>query len=1084
MALIDEVRAVCERLAPAGWGELFARHGLDLRAEDLRAELLRELPGIDRGLPGFDDFAAEGARAIEPGRPARSLLYHALASPTVLAGVDGQALGTFPTLAELSLVEDLVFGISPPSLDELAARFPGAPLAIAVFSSEYRPGHETVHRRHADLSLARTGVARVGTAEPQYDPGRRGFLPFIEGDPHAFGVLPARYAAYVAVRLRGREELFGPMNFSLREFLDGTGPGDGSRRFWVPLHKLFSGHECLRGLELSVELEAHHLNEKLCRVHRELRRHGHDTGVPDAELDQPPFRFSAGIAAFSQRPGDGPGVLEPVVHERLVEPAERGGEPVTFAVPPNPQHGLGPSMLVPSDDDFRHAPEFVHVRQLVGPDGEEVDLNDDPNVVDRVRAGGYRARHYVDFTGDGWVEALCPELAVELPRSLPAYSLVTAPDFYPSTEQRELVEWWLQRLPAEIRERVWGTRPLALSDERLVANLQLQGAGFRTDDDTITAIVSLPAVGPPAQRPIGRSFVARHPHLPDGAAGVFAPGWDTSRDRTDGVAHLATYGLGSPFPEDAKLCAALSAFWPAAAPDSGRSFSRSFPTTTPLTDEELGSTGELPWDGVPGPRPSEDGSALEYASFDHVDYVRSALEGSFSLALTGRVGPSEVCRARTRDGARLRVLGRDRARGRRLDARVLPQGRGRRSGPHGGRARGRSAPSRTALSVRLRAPALREDRCRRPPEGARRARRAGHSSGGRAAARAPTARERLLARGAAALATDVAVVGAGPAGASAAIACAQRGLRVLLCELRCFPRERVGETLHPGAEPVLERIGVWDRVREAGFLRHEGIWVGSPECRRFEPYGSDANGPWRGFQAWRADLDAILLERASELGAETLQPCRALEPRLSGCRVTGLRTSAGDIRARIVVDAAGSQHWLARRLGLSLRRRSPRLIARYGYVRGRCAERDEAPAFLSDQSGWTWTAHVRPGVYQWTRLNLTGSPPPADWLPQELRGLEPGPATGAEVGWRALAPSAGPGYYAVGDAATVVDPASSHGVLRALMSGLLAGRLIADGVLDGAEERSGASAYQAWTEDWFERDVTRRDLPQPPSWLA
>jgi len=89
------------------------------------------------------------------------------------------------------------------------------------------------------------------------------------------------------------------------------------------------------------------------------------------------------------------------------------------------------------------------------------------------------------------------------------------------------------------------------------------------------------------------------------------------------------------------LCAALSAFWPAAAPDSGRSFSRSFPTTTPLTDEELGSTGELPWDGVPGPRPSEDGSALEYASFDHVDYVRSALEGSFSLALTGRVGPSE-----------------------------------------------------------------------------------------------------------------------------------------------------------------------------------------------------------------------------------------------------------------------------------------------------------------------------------------------------------------------------------------------------------------------------------------------------------
>ena len=642
MALIDGVRAALGRLEPHGWGELLARHGFNVGAADLRAELLRQLPRIDRSLPGFEDFAAEGRRAIEPGRPARSLLYHALASPGVVAGADGEPLGAFPTPAELCLVEDLVFGISPPTLQQLAARFPGAPLAIAVFASEYRPGHETVHRRHADLCLARTGVARVGTAEPLYDARRRGFLPFVDGDPHGLRVLPARYSAYVAVRLPGQEERFGPMNFSLPERLLGeAGPGDAARRFWVPLHKLFPGTECLRGLNLSLELEAHHLNEKLRRVHRELRRRGHDTGVQGPELDQPPFRFGDGIAELSEDDADGPGLLVPVVHDRLVEPAERAGRPVTLSVPPSTAHGLGPSLLVPSDGGFRHAPEFVHVRRLVRSDGRETDLNDEPDVVARVTGGGYRARHYVDFTGDGWVEALCPELAGALPRSLAAYSLVTAPDFYPSTEQRELVEWWLTRVPRAVRERVWSTPPLALSDERVAANLALQGAGFQPDDDTVTAIVSLPTSGSVAQRPVGRVGVIRHPHLPDGAAGVFAPGWDTSRDRTQGVAHLAAYGLGSPFPEDAKLCAALSAFWPAAAPDSGRSFSQPFPTATPLTDEELGSLGGLPWDGVPGPRPAADGRTLEYASFDHVDYVHSALEGRFSLALTGRVGVSE-----------------------------------------------------------------------------------------------------------------------------------------------------------------------------------------------------------------------------------------------------------------------------------------------------------------------------------------------------------------------------------------------------------------------------------------------------------
>ena len=84
MALIDDIQVVCDRLAGAGWRALLHRHGLNIGTPDLAAESARELTGINRTVPGFQDFHPDAGRGIEPGVPCMSLLYHALASPGVI----------------------------------------------------------------------------------------------------------------------------------------------------------------------------------------------------------------------------------------------------------------------------------------------------------------------------------------------------------------------------------------------------------------------------------------------------------------------------------------------------------------------------------------------------------------------------------------------------------------------------------------------------------------------------------------------------------------------------------------------------------------------------------------------------------------------------------------------------------------------------------------------------------------------------------------------------------------------------------------------------------------------------------------
>ena len=672
MSTLDDIRDTLERLKTKGWRELLAAFDFDVDATDLRGELLKPLQigHLQRAIPGFEELSLQCKRAIEPGKPAESLLFHALSSPAVQVSADGSELGGFPSVRDLETVENLVYAIAPANLEDLIADLGDSHLAIAVFAREYRQRKWTVHGAHADVVYSRTGVTHVGTLAPHWDGRARSFSPIEPGDaPFGIRAQPCRYAVYIAAQMRGKPEDFGPFRgdrsfAAARRFsvFPQSRSNDSELDFWVPVHKLFSGADCLSGQDLDIRLMENHVNEKLRRIH--LANMGEDptfdSGFSSSEIDSPPFVVREGLADFLDPQVNGDGVLCATPREKLIEATKRNNQAVGVAVPSQPTNRLAPSFTIPArrrpnlasgtaiPGRAHWAPEWMHVRTWLKPDRSEENLNKRSDVADIVRSAqangtkNYVARHYTDFTADGWLSVTISGLPrSRLARQVPAYSVIAAPDFYPYVSQSDLLDWSLHEVPTSIRERLWAVPPLALCDQRTAPNLSLRsyGAPFRPEDVTVSAIVGQRGS---ASRPVAAGSsqrIDRISYLPDAAAGYYAPGWDTSTDYddSDGAWHLAAYGLGSPFPEDAKLCAALSAFWPAVAPDSARSSDRR--PIAPMTDREVGLEDVPAWDGIVGPRRVvEDGrDYFETDDFDHVDYVYKALEGHFSLSETAKV---------------------------------------------------------------------------------------------------------------------------------------------------------------------------------------------------------------------------------------------------------------------------------------------------------------------------------------------------------------------------------------------------------------------------------------------------------------
>ena len=159
---------------------------------------------------------------------------------------------------------------------------------------------------------------------------------------------------------------------------------------------------------------------------------------------------------------------------------------------------------------------------------------------------------------------------------------------------------------------------------------------------------------------------------------------------------------------------------------------------------------------------------------------------------------------------------------------------------------------------------------------------------------------------------DAVIVGAGPAGSTAAILLARAGWSVALVEKQRFPRRKVcGECIAASNLPLLDALGIG-----AGFdalagppLRRVALMQGKRAIMADLPAASDPRHAW-GRALGRETLDTLLLEQARAAGAVVLQPWS----------VQALGGSAGDHRCEIRCVESGEKDTL----------HAPVLIAAHG----------------------------------------------------------------------------------------------------------------------------------------------------------
>ncbi len=342
--------------------------------------------------------------------------------------------------------------------------------------------------------------------------------------------------------------------------------------------------------------------------------------------------------------------------------------------------------------------------------------------------------------------------------------------------------------------------------------------------------------------------------------------------------------------------------------------------------------------------------------------------------------------------------------------------------------------------------------------------------------------------------SKIAIVGAGPAGASLAIRLAQKNHNVTLIERDKFPRQKLcGEFISPECFRHFRELGVsgemfaggGDRIAQTIFYAPNGRSVAVP-TDWFDAAESGA------LSLSRAEMDSILLEKAKSAGVEVLEETSVTALLLEKDAVRGVKTKSKngatkEICADATIDATGRSNVLGKlfqkfkvqssrfRAGEIQNPKSKiqnRLVGFKTHLqnvnleKGRCEiyffrggygglsfvennlanfcflMKAEAVREFSSDAGQI----IEKLVFQngRARETLTNYAPVHDWLAVAVEGF----------GRKTLNPAEN--LFAVGDAGAFIDPFTGSGMLMALESAEILARII--GESSAAEQIAGTYA--------------------------
>ncbi len=333
---------------------------------------------------------------------------------------------------------------------------------------------------------------------------------------------------------------------------------------------------------------------------------------------------------------------------------------------------------------------------------------------------------------------------------------------------------------------------------------------------------------------------------------------------------------------------------------------------------------------------------------------------------------------------------------------------------------------------------------------------------------------------------DVIIIGAGPAGTTAAALLAEKGRNVLVIEKEKFPRYHIGESLMPFCWFTLDRLGVLGEMERIAYTKKHSVQFVTADGRQSQPfyffqhYDHPSATTW---QVERSEFDMMLLKNARAKGAEVREQTRVTRTikddsgRTVGVEAVGPDGAAYEVFAPMTIDCSGREQVATAKEGWRLKDPMLNKLSIWTYFRS--AKRDPGidegnttVAYLPER-GWFWYIPLKNdivsvGIVAEKNYLFSESKDPAEIMCREIGRnvwIKDHLSTGQQFGeyWVTSEFSyrskycAADGLVLAGDAFAFLDPVFSSGVYLALKSGEMAADAV-DAALTAGDTSAGRFA--------------------------